>query len=341
MFLDYLFPKHRPHLDWIQVEISSYCNASCIYCPHSVFGANWQNRFLSLEAFRNLMPAFGNTRLVYLQGWGEPFLHPQFFEMLQIAKEAGCMVGTTTNGTLLDRGLIERLVDQGLNIIGFSLAGVDQKNDKIRKGTSIKKVLACMAEISRVKDRYKALNPEIHIAYMLLRNGLDDLEKLPQFLGNTGAAQTVVSSLSYVVSPEMGSESVLVRGEAEYLELKDRLLQIRREAANQGADLHFHMVSPVRNNFFCSENIPGSVVVGSDGSLSPCVIKQIPVQGENVYYINGQICVQQNLAFGKIQQESLKAIWYRKEYRKFVREFRNGNTPVACQYCLKRQIENF
>ena len=341
MFLDYLFPKHLPYLDWIQVEISSHCNASCTYCPHSVFAANWQSRFLSLEAFRNLMPAFGNTHLVYLQGWGEPFLHPQFFEMLQIAKAAGCMVGTTTNGTLLNRELIEELVDKGLDIIGFSLAGVDRKNDKIRKGTSIKKVLACMAEISSVKARYKTVNPEIHIAYMLLRNGLNDLEKLPQFLGNTGAAQTVVSSLSYVVSPEMVSEAVIACGEAAYLELKDRLLQIRREAAKKGADVHFHMVSPVRKNFSCSENIPGAVVVGSDGSLSPCVMKQIPVQGENVYYINGQICVQQNLSFGKIQQESLRTIWHRKQYRRLVREFRNGKTPVVCQNCLKKQIENF
>ncbi len=54
---------------------------------------------------------------------------------------------------------------------------------------------------------------------MLLRSGLDDLEKLPEFLRNTGAAQTVVSSLSYVVSPEIERESILARGEEEYSDL--------------------------------------------------------------------------------------------------------------------------
>ena len=55
--------------------------------------------------------------------------------MLKIAKAAGCMVGTTTNCTLLDRKNIEKMVAQGLDVIGFSLAGVDKENDKkIRYG---------------------------------------------------------------------------------------------------------------------------------------------------------------------------------------------------------------
>jgi len=341
MFLDKLFAQYHPYLDWIQVEISSYCNAGCIYCPHFAFQRNWQNRFLPLEAFRNLTPAFARTDLVYLQGWGEPFMHPQFFEMLQIAKTAGCRVGTTTNGSLLDRRLIERLVGQGLDIIGFSLAGVDERNDKIRQGTRIKKVMQCMEEIHRARDKYGAGNPEIHIAYMLLRSGLDDLEKLPQFLANTGAAQTVVSSLSYVVSPEMKKESILAHGKAAYAELKDRLIEVKKETGHRHTDVHFHLVSPQQNHFSCSENIPKAVVVGSDGSLSPCVMKQIPVQGDNHYFIDGQKRLQQNLSFGNIQQESLRTIRRNKPYRRFIREFCNGSAPVVCQNCLKKQIENF
>jgi MoaA/NifB/PqqE/SkfB family radical SAM enzyme len=341
MFLDRLFPNNYPQLDWIQVEISSYCNADCIYCPHCAFRTNWQNRLLPLEAFRRLVPAFGTTDLVYLQGWGEPFTHPQFFEMLQIAKAAGCRVGTTTNGVLLDRRCIERLVGQGLDIIGFSLAGVDESNDKIRKGTHIKKVLLCMEEIHRAKDRYKVDNPEIHIAYMLLRSGLEDLETLPEFLANTGAVQTVVSSLSYVLSPEMEEESVLACGAEEYANLKVRLAEVKREAVKRGADIHFHMVSPLQNHFSCSENIPQAVVVGSDGSLSPCVMKQIPLRGDNHYFINGQKRLQQNLSFGNVQQESLRTLLRNKRCRQFIRDFRNGGTPLACQDCLKKQIENF
>jgi MoaA/NifB/PqqE/SkfB family radical SAM enzyme len=335
----YLLNDKYPRLDWIQVEISSYCNASCIYCPHSAFRPNWQNRFLPLAAFRNLIPAFNKARLVYLQGWGEPFMHPQFFEMLQIAKAANCMVGTTTNGTLLRRETIEKIVCRGLDIVGFSLAGVDKQNDKIRKGTQIKKVLRCMEEIHKSKEKYGVDNPEIHIAYMLLRSGLKDLEKLPEFLKNTGASQTVVSSLSYVASPEMERESVFANAE-EHSELKERLIEVEKQATDEGTDLHFHLVSPLPARFSCSENIPRAVVVGSDGSVSSCVMKQIPVKGMNFHYNNGKACLQHNVSFGNIQMEPLNMIWHRREYRRFIRQFLRSKTPPVCQNCLKKQIEN-
>jgi sulfatase maturation enzyme AslB (radical SAM superfamily) len=110
----------------------------------------------------------------------------------------GCKVGTTSNGTLLNRDIIARLINEGLGIIGFSLVGVDEKNDRIRQGTRTKTVLACMEEIHRAKQRYGSDTPAIHIAYMLLRSGLDELEKIPKFLSHTGADQTVISSLSFV-----------------------------------------------------------------------------------------------------------------------------------------------
>ena len=149
MFLKNLINNSYPNLDWIQVEISSYCNAGCIYCPRTVYREDWQNRYLPIDAFRNLKPAFRKTELVYLQGWGDPFTHPRFFEMLQLAKRAGCRVGTTTNGTLLNRQLIEKLVAEDLDVIGFSLAGIDEKNDEIRKGTPIKSVLSSIEELHR------------------------------------------------------------------------------------------------------------------------------------------------------------------------------------------------
>jgi MoaA/NifB/PqqE/SkfB family radical SAM enzyme len=95
-------------------------------------------------------------------------------------------------------------------------------------------------------------------------------------------------------------------------------------------------VSTEQNNFSCSENIPKAVVVGSDGSLSACVINQVPVRGDNYYYVKRQKHLQKNLSFGNIQKESLNTIWRRKECQLLIREFRNGKGPVVCENCLKK-----
>ena len=293
-----------------------------------------------MEAFAKLQPAFGTTRLVYLQGWGEPFTHPQLFEMIRLAKQAGCMVGTTSNGTLLNPDVVARLVNEGLDVIGFSLAGIDESNDRIRKGTRIKKVLACIEEFKRAKQKYASDTPAIHIAYMLLRSGLGELERLPEFFWRAGADQTVVSSLSFVADRAMASEAVLAGGIQAYLELKQCLKQIGTEAAINGTDFHFHLVAPVQDHFSCSENIPRAVVVGSDGSVSPCVMKQMPVTGDNFYYVGGQKQLQINLSFGNIQTDSLDTIWRRKGFKQFVRAFQKSQAPSGCRHCLKASTDN-
>ncbi len=65
-------------------------------------GITGKSRLFPVELYRRLISAFNKTNLVYLQGWGEPFTNPHFMEFLHIEKKAGCMVGTTTNGMLLN-----------------------------------------------------------------------------------------------------------------------------------------------------------------------------------------------------------------------------------------------
>ena len=338
MFFDRLFKKHYPRLDWIQVEISSLCDGKCVYCPHTEYRSNWQNRLLPIELYRNITPAFAKTKLVYLQGWGEPFTHPNFIDFLRLAKNAGCMVGTTTNGTMLDSEKIKELVDEGLDIICFSIAGVDEKNDSIRKGTQISRVIKCIEEIHRVRSSRSVDNPRIHIAYMLLRSNLNDLRKIPAFSENAGISQTVISSLSRLVNPAMEKELVLASNREEYRELTNDFHQVRKDAEDRGTEIAFNIVSPLMEESYCTENVGRALVVGSDGCVSPCVMALIPVRGDNFHYFRGEKRTIGKLAFGNIADEELNTIWHKKEYKSFTRSLIRGNAVPFCQGCLKRFI---
>ncbi len=324
-----VFKKNYPKLDWIQVEISSYCDSKCIYCPHTEYLKNWQNRLFPIELFKKLIPAFKKTKLVYLQGWGEPFTHPEFIDFLRLAKQSGCMVGTTTNGTLLNREKIEQLIDEGLDVIGFSLAGIDEKNDVIRKGNSLKKVLKCIEDIQKIKSIKSADNPKIHIAYMLLKSGIDEIYKLPSFCKNTGIDQTVVSSLSLVVNESLVNETL---AEFEFdLSDTDLMSDFSR------AGIAFNIVSPYMKESFCSENLERGIVVGSSGVVSPCVMGTVPAVGEN-YFFKGKKRKLENIDFGNVSNESLNTIWNKKEYKDFIKSHRKRNYPEPCLHCNKRFI---
>ena len=336
MAIGRLFRKTYPDLDWIQVEISSECNADCLYCPHTEYRANWKSRLLPLELFRRITPALARTDLVYLQGWGEPFTHPRFFDFLRIAKQAGCRVGTTTNGTLLDSEKIEALIDEGLDILCFSLAGVDERNDAIRVGTRIRDVLGCIETIRRIKSRRSVAHPRVHLAYMLLKSGLPDLEKLPEFSANAGISQTVVSSLSLAVNPAQKKEAVLASGEDEHRTLLDRFDRIGRTAERLGTEVFFNVVSPLGEERFCSENTGRALVLGSGGEVSPCIMARIPVTGDSYHYVRGGKQPVRNLEFGNIADETLERIWHSKAYRRFVRSRLLGKPLAFCRHCLKR-----
>ena len=84
-----LLSLFRQTFDWIQVEVTSHCNALCIYCPRTVFKESWEDRHLSLETFKRLKPVLSRTDLVHLQGWGEPLLNPSFFDMAALARAHG------------------------------------------------------------------------------------------------------------------------------------------------------------------------------------------------------------------------------------------------------------
>ena len=65
------------HLDWIQVEVSALCHGECTYCPVSRFSGRRRGGLMSMETFELLEPSFSSAELVFLQGWGEPLLHPR------------------------------------------------------------------------------------------------------------------------------------------------------------------------------------------------------------------------------------------------------------------------
>jgi MoaA/NifB/PqqE/SkfB family radical SAM enzyme len=52
-------------------------------------------------------------------------MHPLLWEMVALAREAGCSVGVTTSGTLIDEGVARRLPGE-VDIVGISVLGADE-----------------------------------------------------------------------------------------------------------------------------------------------------------------------------------------------------------------------
>ena len=329
-----LLSLFRQTFDWIQVEVTSHCNALCVYCPRTVFKESWQDQHLSLETFKRLKPVLTRTDLVHLQGWGEPFLNPEFFEIAAFAKQAGCKVGTTTNAMLLNEERIRKVIETGIDILAFSLAGTGESNDLIRKGTSLKKVLKAIETLNREKERQGKTTPEIHVAYMLFRSGMGELDALPGLLEGLGVSQVVVSTLDFVPTEELRKEAVIPVTQEEYEEVRsvlDRLVEAGRE---KGLSVHYHLVSPEKRREVCTENIQKALCISADGAVTPCVYTNLRVSG-TYYNLQGKKVSYERMVFGNIKEKDVKDIWKEKSYSAFRRSFCKGELVPTCQKCPK------
>jgi radical SAM protein with 4Fe4S-binding SPASM domain len=83
----------------VYIEISNLCNLSCRFCP----GTKRPKGRMDLERFSSILEKLkGYTEFVYFHLMGEPLLHPDLPQFLDVAGKMGFKVILTTNGTLLE-----------------------------------------------------------------------------------------------------------------------------------------------------------------------------------------------------------------------------------------------
>jgi len=130
-----LCPEHQQHTCLPIIEITDHCNMSCPIC----LASNHNSWHMPLKKFekiiKNLLKAEGSLDLINLSG-GEPTLHPQFLEILDITRRPEIInVSISTNGRvfLKDEDLLLKLIDRDM-FISLQFDGYDEKAYKQLRG---------------------------------------------------------------------------------------------------------------------------------------------------------------------------------------------------------------
>jgi len=317
-----------PALDWAQIEVTTRCNAGCVYCPRTQAGEAWRDKDMDFGLFSRLVPQLSRVAHIHLQSWGEPLLHPQFLDMVRLAKGRGLRTGATSNAALLDGAMAEEIVRSGLDILGLSLTGTGPTHDAARPGAPLSGVLAALRLVAEARARLRSAKPRLHIAYMLLRGAEDELAGLPGLLKGAGVAAVVVSTLDYVAAPGLMDRAF--SDPAEAAGLRPRLDELAGRLAAQGTSLHYRLPrpSPVAA---CPENPCRALVVDAWGGISPCVYTSIPVTSSHP-------AAAQRLAFGRADEARLSSVWKHTDHAAFRDAWEKGNPPVRCLSCRKRFV---
>jgi radical SAM protein with 4Fe4S-binding SPASM domain len=316
----------RRMMDCIQVEVTSRCPGRCSYCPHTILQDQWLSRDMDMGTFERLWPVMRKAGRVHLQGWGEPLLHPGFFDMAALARKAGCAVSTTTCGLRMDRDMARKIVESGIDIVAFSLAGTDAASNAARHGVNFARVCEAVGLLQDVRRSAVAVHLEIHFAYMMLASVMEAVRGLPGLAHRLGVHAVVVSTLDYIAGPGFAAEAFLPREVGKIARAEAVLAESGAEAKRLGVDFHWLLPRPDASGTGCRENITRSFCVAADGSVSPCVFLNVPVARPD----------SKRRVFGNVNETDPLEIWESEAFRRFRDTLASGDADLACRTCPKR-----
>ncbi len=129
-------------------EISLRCNLHCIHCL-SDSGRAADQELRHKECLR-LIDQLTDLHVFQVNiGGGEPFILPNFIDLLLYSHEKGLVTCVSTNGTLMDRGLAKRLSALKMLYLQVSLDGASADiNDAIRGKGTYKKIMGAMDSLA-------------------------------------------------------------------------------------------------------------------------------------------------------------------------------------------------
>lgn len=127
----------------IYIEITNVCNLACDFCPQT----NRQPEFMKVETFNKILEQIKpHTDYIYFHVKGEPLLHPEIDEFLDLSYEKGFKVNITTNGTLINKVKDKLINKPALRLINFSLHSFDGNEGGTNKEEYMSNIISFVKE---------------------------------------------------------------------------------------------------------------------------------------------------------------------------------------------------
>lgn len=337
---------HRPvtHLAKIYIEPTNFCNLKCRTCMRNVWDESPGR--MAQETFQRIVDDIAQMPekpLVFFGGLGEPLSHPQIINMIAKVKALGARVEMITNGTLLTPRRSKQLIDGGLDVLWVSLDGAEPESySDVRLGARLPQVIENIDAFRRARRPAHHAVPEIGIAFVAMRRNIHDLHAVINLGKKLGAVKFSVSNvlpytgemnaeilyrrtlrnITYLQSPWLPQLSL------PKMDLDDDTREIFSQALSSGCNVQLAGQALSGANDVCVFIEGGSLSVGWDGSISPC----LPLLHTHVSYLHNKERVNEKHLIGSITDRGLLETWLDPEYVAY-RERVQGFGFPPCTFC--------
>jgi MoaA/NifB/PqqE/SkfB family radical SAM enzyme len=167
----------------VGLEITKKCNSRCIMCD--AWMRNNEVSEIPLDVLKkridDLHRWLGRAHIQL--GTGEPFMYKDIFKVVEYASQKGMIVGTVSNGLLINDNIAEKIVTKGFFNLNISLDGIKPETHNYTRGIpgAYDKVIEGIEKLMFYKLKYKS-NIKIIIKPLIFKNNIDELIPLTEFV---------------------------------------------------------------------------------------------------------------------------------------------------------------
>ena len=172
----------------ISFEPTTSCNLRCPECPSGLRAFTRPTGMLQKDFFSDTIDQL-SKELLYLIFYfqGEPYLNPDFLEMVRYASQKGIYTATSTNAHYLNDANPKRTVESGLDRLIISIDGTTQDvYEQYRVGGKLEKVLEGARNIVKWKKELKSKSPFVFFQFLVVRPNEHQIEDIKKLAKETG-----------------------------------------------------------------------------------------------------------------------------------------------------------
>ncbi len=169
--------------------------------------------------------------IFYFQG--EPYINPNFLDMVRYARSKGIYTITSTNGHFLNNENARKTIESGLDRLIISVDGTTQDTyESYRKEGKLQAVLQGARNVVKWKTALKSKTPHVIFQFLVVRPNEHQIPEIYRLAKEIGIDEVKLKT-AQVYDYKNGHELIPTIGKyARYAEKKDGTWQVKNELLN-------------------------------------------------------------------------------------------------------------
>ena len=155
----------------LSIEPTTACNLGCPECPSGLKQFTRPTGKLNLELHGEMIQQLKKS-VFYINYYfqGEPFLHPNFLDLIIEAKRNKIYTATSTNAHFIDEKKAEEIVHSGLDRLIISIDGLTQATyENYRVHGTLSKVIEGTEHLLAAKKKLNSSTPHLIFQFLTVK----------------------------------------------------------------------------------------------------------------------------------------------------------------------------